>query len=567
MNNHSSIKFAGLKIKNRFLSDFSGKNRLLVLTFGIVGFVLPMLYGYINGFPVPHIHDEFSYLLAADTYAHGRLTNPTPPSWENFEAPHILVTPNYMSKYPPMQGLFLAAGQVLFGHPAFGVWLSCGVAAAAFLWMMLAWTERRWAIVGTLLMILFIGINSYWAQSYWGGMVAAAGGALFLGGFRRLFKELNAIVVLQMTFGGVILVNSRPFEGTVMMLPAFFVLLLHLLRDKNNTFSRKFSQVILPGALLTAATLSAMAYYNYRLTGDALRFAYTEHQSQYFSTPLFTFQSPTESNLQGHPRLQKLYESLNCSDPIRNLDYYGLPHLKSLYPVYGLIYLLVFFPFFLLSPPLLIFFYISTFILIFRDKWLMLVAGTIFFTFCCMSMATYWDNFHYEAPLTCCFFLLIAEGFRKFVENGKKASKENLVLILLLLLSATSLVYQVTYVSSEWFFPVKSVARDKNFSNLKINLNDSLKLQIPEKTTYLKPIIERAAQESSENYLAIVSYNDKYTFLEDIIYNEANIENSKLIWAYDLGEQKNEVLLNYFKDRKVLRITISGSQLEIKPYQ
>jgi hypothetical protein len=57
--------------------------------------------------PVPGIHDEYSYLLLADTLAHGRLANPTHAMWISFETFHVNWAPTYSSMYPPAQGLLL----------------------------------------------------------------------------------------------------------------------------------------------------------------------------------------------------------------------------------------------------------------------------------------------------------------------------------------------------------------------------------------------------------------------------------------------------------------------------
>src|SRR5260370_31542423 len=242
---------------------------IIVLFFSVIALRLAALP--VLPVPVPGIHDEFSYLLMADTFAHVRLANPPHPISVSFETFHVNWLPQYASMYPPAQGFALALGQLL-GHPWIGVLLSDAAMCAAILWMLQGWFPARWAFLGGVLAALKFGVATYWMNSYWGGATAAIGGALVLGALPRIAKHSKIPDSILLALGVAILANSRPYEGFLCCVPAaawFFWWLIGQTKSLPPLRAR-LQTVLAPLALVLVLTTAFMGYYNCRLPGSPL---------------------------------------------------------------------------------------------------------------------------------------------------------------------------------------------------------------------------------------------------------------------------------------------------------
>jgi hypothetical protein len=246
----------------RLVSRIARRPLLSLVLVGIAPIVLRLALQPMLHTPAPFVHDEFANVLAGDTFAHGRVANPTHALWKFFETFHVLQQPAYASMYPPGQGIFLGAGQLLTGTPYAGVLLGMGLLCATLLWMLRAWMPPEWALLGASFAVIRLGLFSYWANSYWGGAPAAIGGALVAGAIPRVFRQGRARDAVLLGAGLVLLAMSRPYEGLSFSIPFGVAFVVWAVRG------RCWRSVIPLAAVLLAGGV-ALAYYNWRVTGSA----------------------------------------------------------------------------------------------------------------------------------------------------------------------------------------------------------------------------------------------------------------------------------------------------------
>lgn len=262
--------------------------------------------------PVPYISDEYAYLLQSDTFASGRLTNPSPAVWQSFVSVYVLASPTYTGEYQIGQGVVLALGELLTRVPWTGVMLSMGLMCALIYWALLAWLSPVWAFSGTLVVVdIQLGVLSYWMNSYWGGCVPAIGGALTLGALARLRDAKNAKPVLlssAIAGGLIILVNSRPLESILLAVVVTATLAFRTFSSHRLSWQVLLTRVIPTLAIGCLASVAFAAYYNYRVTGSSTKFPYLLYRSEYGLPQGFFWQKPIQAKADLPPDIRAEYE-------------------------------------------------------------------------------------------------------------------------------------------------------------------------------------------------------------------------------------------------------------------
>jgi hypothetical protein len=499
---------------------------------GIATLAASIAMAVIYGVPRPRTHDEFSYVLAGDTFASGRLTNPTHPLWRSFETFHVLSRPSYASKYHPAQGMFLALGELIGHRPWIGVWLSSALASAAVAWMIFAVMPNRWAYVGAGLASLTIGAT-YWSYSYWGGSVAALGGALLVGAVLRAREPSAPLdpppkrLAILAGIGTNLLLLSRPLEGGLLWISLAVATTIHLRALHPDVRRTLFVRLFPAYALVVSAGLFFLLYYQHRVTGNAFLPPYVLYERTYFATPPFVWGALRP-------------EPLPLTKEFAAFAAYNLARYKEVTDpstaFSDAFWRLVSFVGFFVPAPLLVALPFAAREPSQRRVFHLAIAaiGVVLV----VMIGSLWSYPHYLAPLTALFVLVVVRGLAGLaaIRIGDRAVGRVAVAVLLMLTFLNALGEAKK--RGEWMHGAWHQSR---------------------------AALEQRLEATGERHVVIVRYAEPHDFLEEWVYNRASIDDAPVVFAREIDDASTRSVLDYFPARKAWLLTVSKGHEDLVP--
>lgn len=468
--------------------------------------------------PGPSGSDDFSYLLLADTLRHGRLANPPHALPEFFEQIFVLAQPTFSSIYPLGQGLVLAVGSVVFGHPWAGVLLSEAALCALCYWMLRGWTSPGWALAGGCLAVIEFGPLNYWMNCYWGGAVSGVAGCLVFGALPRLKNQSRGRDAALLGAGLGLQLLTRPFEFVLLAICAVLF------------FIPKFWRTFSIAAVVIAAAAGLMLFQNRRVTGSWTTLPYLLYRYQYGVPASFTFQP----NPIPHERLNREQELDYLAQSAIHGE--GTDTIASY--VERLAYRARFYRFFLLAP-----LYLALLVFL----WTLREYRFIWVLFTCFIFAVgtnFYPYFypHYVAALASLFILIAVTGLARMGRAGP-----------VLLICAAQFVFW--YGLHAWgnARALASVGRFETWDF--INWGDA------EGRAFVNKELARAPGKQ----LVFVRYGPRHGFHE-WVHNAADIDGAHVVFAHDLGAFENRKLLEYYPERKVWLLEPDEWPPRLSPY-
>jgi hypothetical protein len=484
--------------------------------------------------PRPEIYDEFSHLLVADTLRHFRLANPPHALPQFFETFFVLQRPTYSSIYPLGQGLMLAIGWTLFGTAWAGVVLAIAAFCALCYWMLRGWTTPGWALLGGVFAAIEFGPLNQWMNNYWGGALAAAAGCLVFGALPRLSAGPRQRDALLLGTGLALHLVTRPYESIFLFLS---VALWFAPSLRQPSAVRKLARLVPDAALIVLPALALLLAQNKAVTGSWTTMPEMVSQYQYGVPSAFTFQTNPSPHVPLTPQ--------QAMDYRMQLGFHG-PETDTLSSfLLRLEYRVRYYRFFFPAP---LYVALAAFLVCLRRWRYVWVAITL-------ALFALGVNFfpafqlHYVAACTCLFILIQIAGLERLQRVLPEAA------LLVIFLAVAQFVF---WYSLHAFFDSADFSRTaRAYETWDF---------IDHRAATRRSTVEDALAKIPGKVLVFVRYFPIHMFQDEWVYNRADIDGSRVVWARDLGAEEDEQLRRYFPGRSVWLLEPDARPPRLAPY-
>jgi hypothetical protein len=299
-------------------------------------------------------------------------------------------------------------------------------------------------------------------------------------------------------------------------LPVAVSLFLWMMGKRRPPTRVLIPRVVLPVLLLLAITGGGMSYYFSRVTDQPFRMPYQVNRATYGVAPYFIWQTPNPQPVYRHVAMRDFYLNIELPAYQRMCSAAGFMRETA-------IKFLVLWGFYVgpvLTIPLM------TLPWTLRDKrirWL-LIAGAV--SLAGMAMVTFFIP-HYVATITAVIMAVVLQGMRHlrvWCPHGKPIGT---ALVRAVVVSCVLLVPLRTWILA-WH-----------------KVSETSAAMSSQRASILTRLEARPGRQ-----LILVRYKPEHDPLQEWVYNGADIDDSTVVWARDMGPKQNQELIHYYSSRR-----------------
>jgi hypothetical protein len=308
-----------------------------------------------------------------------------------------------------------------------------------------------------------------------------------------------------------------------------------------------------PLLAVIALTLVGMGYYFWRTTGTPFNTPYLINTRTYDPAPYFPWQSSKPMPANRQPELRRFYLKTDVSLYRFSRTFPGWIRMK----IATLGAVQIFFLGYILLLPQVVALALTPYGFSWRNmrwqtRFLLVTCGAVIIG----NLLPIGYLPHYSAPITGAILALVLIAMQ-YVRGWQWRGRPSGAFIARAVPSVCALLLILRAGAGPLHLPLDPKWPQKGYATW----------SSPTPKNYERSAVLKELREFPGRQLAIVHYSPGHDLVyHEWVYNRADLDTAKVIWAHDMGPEKNKGLIDFFKDRRAWLVDADDNPPELRPY-